>query len=160
MDQEAIIYDSYENSLKVPGANHENSEESILSAVKTIPQASLATGQHEGSLMSAALSDNLSSYHTLAGVKENLSNLPLPGFEKYLAVEAIGSGSFSIVYKVKRKKDGKIFAAKVIDLNRSDEFSVKERKNILNEVRLLASINHPNIIRHIETFTVKDNNKD
>ena len=85
-----------------------------------------------------------------------MANLPLPEIKNYNVLKAIGSGSFSVVYQVERIKDGKIFAAKVMDFRKRD-FTPEERRNVLNEVRILASINHPNIIRYIESFRIKKN---
>jgi NIMA (never in mitosis gene a)-related kinase len=53
------------------------------------------------------------------------------------------------VYKVRRKEDGCEYAlkkVKILDLNE------KERQNALNEVRILASVNHPNVISYKEAF--------
>ena len=60
-----------------------------------------------------------------------------------------GSGTFSQVYKVKRRTDGKIYALKKVSLQPLNE---KEKQNALNEVRILASIQHPCIIGYKEAF--------
>lgn len=59
---------------------------------------------------------------------------------------------------MKRHSDSKVFAAKVIDM-KSGNFNPKEEKNIFNEIRILASLNHPNIIRYIESYEMKDEPK-
>ena len=52
---------------------------------------------------------------------------------------AIGDGAYSQVYKVRRSEDQAVYALKKVKmLNLSD----KEKENALNEVRILASINH------------------
>ena len=61
----------------------------------------------------------------------------------------IGKGSFGNVYLVTRKIDQKIYALKTVIL---DKLSLKEQENSVNEVRILASINHPNIIGYKEAF--------
>ena len=61
----------------------------------------------------------------------------------------LGKGAFGTVIKVKNKKDGFIYAMKRVQLNYSDD---EERKSSLNEIRLLYSLNHPNIIRYKEAF--------
>ena len=53
------------------------------------------------------------------------------------------------MYKVKRKEDEVEYAMKKVDIN---DLSVKEKSNALNEVRILASIVHPNIIGYKEAF--------
>jgi NIMA (never in mitosis gene a)-related kinase len=67
----------------------------------------------------------------------------------------LGHGSFGIVYKVKRKTDGKIYALKKVYLNQLKE---KERQNSLNEIRILASINNKNIIQYKGSFYDNINN--
>ena len=63
--------------------------------------------------------------------------------------ENLGKGSFGSVCVVKRKKDQKIYAMKRVTLMNLGE---KEKQNSFNEVRLLASFSHPNIIRYKEAF--------
>ena len=55
----------------------------------------------------------------------------------------LGDGAYSNVYKVKRLEDGKQYALKKVKL---DHLSEKERENAINEVRILASVKHPNVI--------------
>ena len=50
---------------------------------------------------------------------------------------------------MKRLSDGEYYALKKVKM---DELSEKERMNALNEVRILASIKHPNIIQYKEAF--------
>lgn len=76
-----------------------------------------------------------------------------------------GSGAFSDVFKVKRKSDLKIYALKKVNLINSDllqvrfqKLSEKERENALNEVRILASIEHENIIGYKEAFFEEQTN--
>ena len=51
--------------------------------------------------------------------------------------------------KVKRKEDGLEYAMKKVLIS---ELSRKEKDNALNEVRILASIKHENIIGYKEAF--------
>lgn len=60
-----------------------------------------------------------------------------------------GEGAYSSVYKVKRLLDSKDYALKKVSL---PNLSEKEKENALNEVRILASIRHPNIIGYKEVF--------
>lgn len=57
---------------------------------------------------------------------------------------------YSSVYKVKRIEDGQEYALKKV---RMLNLSEKEKENSINEVRILASIRHPNIIGYKEAFT-------
>jgi len=58
-------------------------------------------------------------------------------------IEKIGDGAYSQVYKVKRLEDSQEYAMKKVKL---DHLSEKERENAINEVRILASVKHPNVI--------------
>ena len=62
--------------------------------------------------------------------------------EQFTIVKKIGSGSFGTVLKVIRKADLKVYAIKQIAATRDS----------LNEVRLLASFNHPHLIKYYECF--------
>ena len=63
--------------------------------------------------------------------------------------KVLGKGSFGSVYLVTRKKDKKIYAIKTVIL---EKLNKKEQENSVNEVRILASINHPNVIGYKEAF--------
>ena len=70
-------------------------------------------------------------------------------------VKQLGKGSFSSVYLVRRKEDQKIYALKSVNLQKLNK---KEQQNSVNEVRILASVNHPNVIGYKEAFwDEKDN---
>jgi len=61
----------------------------------------------------------------------------------------LGKGAFGAVSIVKRNEDGKIYAIKRVKIS---QLNTKERENALNEVRILASLNHPNIVGYKEAF--------
>lgn len=61
----------------------------------------------------------------------------------------LGEGSFSTVYKVKRKSDGEEYAMKKVKMGMLKE---KEKENALNEVRILASIHDEHIAGYKEAF--------
>ena len=63
--------------------------------------------------------------------------------------KVLGRGSFGSVYLVTRKEDNKIYALKTVIL---EKLSKKEQENSVNEVRILASVNHPNVIGYKEAF--------
>ena len=67
----------------------------------------------------------------------------------------IGKGSFGSVFLVKRKKDQKLYALKSVFL---EKLNKKEQENSVNEVRLLASVFHPNVISYKEAFFDEKNN--
>ena len=61
----------------------------------------------------------------------------------------LGKGSFSCVYLVTRKADQKIYALKSVTM---DKLTKKEQQNSVNEVRILASVSHHNVIGYREAF--------
>ena len=61
----------------------------------------------------------------------------------------LGDGAYSQVYKVRRLEDGEIYALKKVKLGK---LSDKEKDNAINEVRILASIKHLNVISYKEAF--------
>ena len=67
----------------------------------------------------------------------------------FSVIKKLGSGSFSDVYQVKRISDQTEYAMKKVKLMK---LSVKERENALNEIRILASVNHKNVIGYKEAF--------
>ena len=68
------------------------------------------------------------------------------GFE---IISKLGEGSYSTVYKVKRKMDNKIYALKKVHIKK---LSDKEKENSINEVRILASVKSPYVICYKEAF--------
>jgi len=69
--------------------------------------------------------------------------------QNFHVIKSLGEGAFSTVYKVKRISDGQEYALKKVKMGKLTE---KEKNNALNEVRILASIQHPNIISYKESF--------
>lgn len=75
--------------------------------------------------------------------------LSVSNFNDYDVLKQIGKGAYGIVYKVKNRTDKSIFALKTIDISKMDN---KALANTLNEIRILCSINHPNIVGYKEAF--------
>ena len=69
--------------------------------------------------------------------------------EDFIIEKVLGKGSFGSVYLVRRKEDNKIYALKSVIL---EKLNKKEQQNSVNEVRILASVNHPNVIGYKEAF--------
>lgn len=64
-------------------------------------------------------------------------------------IKKLGDGAFSTVHEAKKISDGAIYALKKVKLGKLSE---KEKQNAVNEIRILASINHPNVIGYKEAF--------
>ena len=69
--------------------------------------------------------------------------------KEFQVISKAGEGAYSSVYKVKRIEDGLIYALKKV---RILSLSQKEKLNALNEVRILASIRHPNVVSYKQVF--------
>jgi len=61
--------------------------------------------------------------------------------DRYEPLEFLGEGGFAKVFKVKRKKDGRIAALKIPHLTE------KSRKSFLREARAWSMLEHPNIVK-------------
>ena len=67
----------------------------------------------------------------------------------------LGEGSFASVYKIERKSDGQLCAAKIFKLSLSSMNS-KEEKGYERELEILKEAEHPFIIEYIEEFEFQD----
>ena len=67
----------------------------------------------------------------------------------FTIVSKLGCGSFSEVYKAKRKSDDQIYALKKVKLM---SLSKGDQESALNEIRILASFTHENVIGYKEAF--------
>ncbi|KAL3139701.1 hypothetical protein ABBQ38_004011 [Trebouxia sp. C0009 RCD-2024] len=70
-------------------------------------------------------------------------------FKRFEVQKLLGKGSYGIVYRVKRLSDGGVYALKEADVRK---MSALERADAVNEIRLLASVKHPNVVRYHEAF--------
>ena len=70
-------------------------------------------------------------------------------FNDYVILKQIGKGAYGVVYKVRNKTDNNIYALKTIDISKMDN---KALTNTLNEIRILCSITHPNVVGYKEAF--------
>eukprot|EP01024_Parvocaulis_polyphysoides_P022306 TRINITY_DN20679_c0_g1_i1.p1 TRINITY_DN20679_c0_g1~~TRINITY_DN20679_c0_g1_i1.p1 ORF type:complete len:202 (-),score=30.83 TRINITY_DN20679_c0_g1_i1:21-626(-) len=70
-------------------------------------------------------------------------------FKKFKVDKFLGKGSYGSVYRVKRLDDNKTYAVKETDCTKMNQL---EKADAVNEIRLLASIKHPNVIRYHEAF--------
>ena len=73
--------------------------------------------------------------------------------ENFETINKLGDGAYSVVYKVKRKQDNKIYALKKVKLK---DLCDKEKQNALNEVRILASVKSNFVISYKEAFIDED----
>jgi len=64
-------------------------------------------------------------------------------------MERAGRGASSVVFKARRKADGKVYCVKEIDMS---AVVPEEEEQALREVQLLASFEHPYVIRYYDSF--------
>jgi serine/threonine protein kinase len=61
----------------------------------------------------------------------------------------LGRGSQGVVYRAKRKIDGKLVAIKKVFVQ---QMSKKEQMDAANEIRALKAVDHPHVIRYLDSF--------
>lgn len=69
--------------------------------------------------------------------------------QNFEIVATLGEGTYSTVYKVKRHSDDKNYAMKKVKITQLDK---EDKRAALNEIRILASIDHKNVIQYKEAF--------
>ncbi|CAG9325927.1 unnamed protein product [Blepharisma stoltei] len=65
----------------------------------------------------------------------------------------LGEGSFGTVFKVRRIVDNNIYVMKIIKISQMDKRGQQES---INEVRILASLDNPYIVRYFDSFIEKN----
>ena len=76
--------------------------------------------------------------------------------ENYLLQEAVGKGVCGQVFRAVHQKNQGIFAVKVIP-KASFRTNPKLEQLAINEINILSSIRHKNIVRFIETLKTPNN---
>ena len=71
--------------------------------------------------------------------------------EDYKKLNFLGEGSFAAVYKVQNKFTDAICAMKVI--NKAYSCTVEDEKEILNEINILKTMDHPGILKIFEFYS-------
>jgi len=77
----------------------------------------------------------------------------MPTIRDFKVEKSLGKGTYGCVFRVTRLSDGKKYAMKQVDIKK---MSSKERKAAINEIRILASLNCPYMIRFYEAFIEDD----
>mmetsp|Transcript_69247 Transcript_69247/g.122511 ORF Transcript_69247/g.122511 Transcript_69247/m.122511 type:complete len:427 (+) Transcript_69247:85-1365(+) len=71
----------------------------------------------------------------------------------YTKIRDIGQGSYGKAVLV-QDRENKLYVMKIIDMSRMDS---KQRKDAINEVRVLSSLKHPYIVSYRESYTENKN---
>ena len=82
-----------------------------------------------------------------------ISEVKKDPYEDYIKIKLIGEGSFAKVLKVKHKITGAIRAMKIISKN--PEYNKEEEIEIINEINILRTMDHPNILKIFEFYISK-----
>ncbi|GFS88582.1 hypothetical protein NPIL_13451 [Nephila pilipes] len=69
--------------------------------------------------------------------------------ENYEKIRLIGRGAFGTVYLCNQKSDNKLVITKEIPV---DQMTVEERQVSMNEAKVLAMLDHPNVVAYYESF--------
>jgi len=87
-----------------------------------------------------------------AEFKESSAGVLVSGgtLAQYDVLKAIGKGKFSVVYRASRKSDGRLVAVKKVAI--VDIMDKKTRDKTLKEVKLLQSLEHPNVVAYLDAF--------
>ena len=76
-----------------------------------------------------------------------------PGVD-YKRLNFLGEGSFASVYRVQNRITDAIRAMKII--SKSSNISVEDDKEIFNEINILRTLDHPNILKIFEFYSSKE----
>ena len=72
----------------------------------------------------------------------------------YKKLNFLGEGSFASVYRVQNRITDSIRAMKII--NKSSNISAEDDKEIFNEINILRTLDHPNILKIFEFYSNKE----
>jgi len=84
---------------------------------------------------------------------ESSFSSPQKRYGDYEILKPIGKGKFAVVYRARRVDSEEIVALKRINVDSIDD---KAREKCLKEVRLLQSLDHPNVIRYLDSFITEN----
>ena len=103
--------------------------------------------------MNEGAEKTLSGEYRIPNSQKNEVKMVGTRFQDFELIDEIGRGSHGIVYKVKSKLDGEIYAMKVINL-----LKLKKRtlKGLRSEGTFLQKLKHQNIIKCFEVFEEKN----
>lgn len=74
--------------------------------------------------------------------------------QEFIEGKLLGSGGFASVFLCRKKLDGRISAIKKVVMHKN------ETKKVLREVRMLANLNHKNVVRYIDCWVENGYSKD
>ena len=72
---------------------------------------------------------------------------------KYVKIRKLGAGGFGEVWLVRHKEIKKEFAMKIIQKQKN---KVSEEKEIMNEVKILKTLDHPKVLKILDFYSTSD----
>jgi serine/threonine protein kinase len=66
----------------------------------------------------------------------------------FTIINELGKGSYGVIYKVQSRLDNGIYVIKKMELKHMKE---KQQKESWKEVMILKKVNHPNLIKYIDS---------
>ena len=108
----------------------------------------------------ANMESNTFNYSNSLGLSINLTNDVIVSqsnknpSDDYKRVKFLGEGSYASVYCVENKITGAQRAMKII--NKNENYSAEDDKEILNEINILRTLDHPNILKIFEFYSSKE----
>src|SRR3989338_2932241 len=92
--------------------------------------------------------DAVDELNLLLGIGPAKAKLPITLTKSgYSAIKPLGKGGFGQAHLVFQQQQKKYFVVKHINLM---QLSPRQRKDAHNEIHILQSLNHPNIVRYCE----------
>lgn len=82
----------------------------------------------------------------------NGTDAPRSFFDDYILGTQLGSGHYAVVKEARDRTSGDIVAVKIFHPNRTGSGDAQEDAKLQQEMNLLLSINHPNIVKFISRY--------
>ena len=124
-------------------SNEFNDKTNSLCETDHIKQPNKIINFFENTIFDKLFKNNVNIDYSKTLIKSNTQC-----FQNFIKIGIIGAGGFGQVYKVFSVLDGGIYAVKKILI----DTKYKDIDYYLNEVRILAKLNHPNVIRYYSTW--------
>lgn len=93
-----------------------------------------------------------SSTYIFRYLHDDKENKPTSFFNDYILQEQLGSGHYAVVKEARDRTTGDIVAVKIFHPNKTGSGSNEEDDKLKQEMNLLLSINHPNIVKFISHY--------
>jgi serine/threonine protein kinase len=163
--------------LKAPSSrlynddDHNGDDDSDSSSSSTADSFSLASkvsrSQHNGDKHDAAAGQKRQRSSSVPEAPASIDGIPLVRYSRYKSefreISALGKGGFGTVFKCENVLDGRAYAVKKIRIKSfvdhrglPTKHLSAQLKRVLREVKILARLDHPNIVRYYTSWLELD----